>query len=349
MAQKLVDLIKNKLGDDEISEQEIEDRINIEDLKKIYDSIIDEYNSVENNNKMNDDDQRIRYLISIIKSLRRLTRAILANKMLLDHELYVVICNKLSDILVQWKNEQYLNQTKSEYFQNMVRLFYIFTCWRGGCEKETIEKIVLDEKFVKPIELCLSSINENNSLLLNDNMNNIRNFSNLIRNMESFCEYQSMDKSHLILLLNSIMNYIYINYDPNLLFFDLGYDKGINNKILDENQQEEKFCLLCQFESCLTIVSHNDIIIQSLISIICNMNLHKQVESDDSCGSASDLINEISGVLFEMIKDNEELLIMLKNHKTVKENLIGACFPIWAFNVPLVPSEKYSEENPDYF
>ncbi|CAF4703695.1 unnamed protein product [Rotaria sp. Silwood2] len=248
MAQKLVDLIKNKLGDDEISEQEIEDRINIEDLKKIYDSIIDEYNSVENNNKMNDDDQRIRYLISIIKSLRRLTRAILANKMLLDHELYVVICNKLSDILVQWKNEQYLNQTKSEYFQNMVRLFYIFTCWRGGCEKETIEKIVLDEKFVKPIELCLSSINENNSLLLNDNMNNIRNFSNLIRNMESFCEYQSMDKSHLILLLNSIMNYIYINYDPNLLFFDLGYDKGINNKILDENQQEEKFCLL---SSCL--------------------------------------------------------------------------------------------------
>ncbi|CAF4658972.1 unnamed protein product [Rotaria sp. Silwood1] len=207
MAQKLVDLIKNKLGDDQISEQEIEDRINIEDLKKIYDWIIDEYNSVEDNNKMNDDDQRIRYLISIITSLHRLTREVLANKMLLDHELYVVICNKLSDILVQWKNEH-----------------------------------------------------------------------------------------------------------------------------------------LCQFESCVSIVSHNDIIIQSLISIICNMNLHKQVESDDSCGSASELINEISGVLFEMIKDNEELLIMLKNHKTVKENLIGACFPIWAFNVPLVISQILTDD-----
>ncbi|CAF3468728.1 unnamed protein product, partial [Rotaria sp. Silwood2] len=75
-----------------------------------------------------------------------------------------------------------------------------------------------------------------------------------------------------------------------------------------------------------------------------NMNLHKQVESDDCCGSASDLINDISGVLFEMIKDNEELLIMLKNHKTVKENLIGACFPIWAFNVPLVISQILTDD-----
>jgi hypothetical protein len=141
-----------------------------------------------------------------------------------------------------------LNEIKSEYFQNIVGLFYIFTDWSGGCAKETIEKIVLDEKFVKPIELCLSSINENDSLLLNDNMNNIRNLSSLIQNMRSFCEYQSVDKSHLILLLNSIMNYIYINYDPNLLFFDLGYDKGINKKILDENQQDKKFCLL---SSCL--------------------------------------------------------------------------------------------------
>jgi len=112
MAQKLVDLIKNKLGDDEICEQEIHDRINIEDLKKIYDSIIDEYKSVGGNDKVNDDDQRTRYLISIITSLHRLSREILANKMLVDHELYVVICNKLSDILVQWKNELYLNEIK---------------------------------------------------------------------------------------------------------------------------------------------------------------------------------------------------------------------------------------------
>jgi hypothetical protein len=74
------------------------------------------------------------------------------------------------------------------------------------------------------------------------------------------------------------------------------------------------------------------------------MDLHKQVESNNSCGSASDLINDISGVLFEMIKDNEELLIMLKNHKTVKENLIGGCFPIWAFDVPLVISQILTDD-----
>jgi hypothetical protein len=91
MAQKLVDLIKNKLGDDELCGEEIKDVINIEDLKKTYDSIIDEYKSVGGIDKVNDDDQRTRYLISIITSLHRLSRKILANKMLLDHELYVVI------------------------------------------------------------------------------------------------------------------------------------------------------------------------------------------------------------------------------------------------------------------
>ncbi|CAF1399755.1 unnamed protein product [Rotaria sordida] len=407
MAQKLVDLIKNKLGDDEIYGQEIDDRINIEDLKKIYDSIIDEYKSVGDNDKVRDDDQRTRYLISIITSLHRLSRKILANKILLDHELYVVICNKLSDTLVQWKNEQNLNEIKSEYFQNIVQLFSKLTYWSGAGEKETIEKIVLDEKFVKPIELCLSSINENDSLLFNNNMNNIHNFSNLIRNMEFFCEYQSMDKSHLILLTNSIMNYIYINYEPNLILFDLDYDKGINKKILNQDQQDMKYDLLsscleyfrfycgkdrddvcqqfmdksfeklkqiieyaakqihewtgritariqsnvivvlnnfCLYESCLSIISHDDIIIQSLISIICNMDLYNQVDPESSCGSASDLINDISHVLLEMIKDNKELLIMLKNHKTVKENLIGRCFPIWAFNVPSLISQILTDD-----
>ncbi|CAF4053745.1 unnamed protein product, partial [Rotaria sordida] len=257
MAQKLVDLIKNKLGDDEIYGQEIDDRINIEDLKKIYDSIIDEYKSVGDNDKVRDDDQRTRYLISIITSLHRLSRKILANKILLDHELYVVICNKLSDTLVQWKNEQNLNEIKSEYFQNIVQLFSKLTYWSGAGEKETIEKIVLDEKF-----------------------------------------------SNVIVVLNN-------------------------------------FCL---YESCLSIISHDDIIIQSLISIICNMDLYNQVDPESSCGSASDLINDISHVLLEMIKDNKELLIMLKNHKTVKENLIGRCFPIWAFNVPSLISQILTDD-----
>ncbi|CAF1459831.1 unnamed protein product, partial [Rotaria sordida] len=165
------------------------------------------------------------------------------------------------------------------------------------------------------------------------------------------------------------MNYIYINYEPNLSLFDLDYDKGINKKILNQDQQDMKYDLLsscleyfrfycgkdrddvcqqfmdksfeklkqiieyaakqiqewtgritariqsnvivvlnnfCLYESCLSIISHDDIIIQSLISIICNMDLYNQVDPESSCGSASDLINDISHVLLEMIKDNKE-------------------------------------------
>lgn len=128
---------------------ETEQLTTVERLQKIYN---------ESSSKSKD------YLIDIFNQLEKVNVSILTDPLIVNHEFYSFITNKLQDLLILWDEEEHLTQSDSALFHHIVQILY---------------KIKSSpNQLIQSIEKCLKEIAKHGKFL--NNKNNIENFSNLV-------------------------------------------------------------------------------------------------------------------------------------------------------------------------
>lgn len=102
--------------------------------------------------------------MDIFNQLENIDASVLTDPLIINHEFYSLIINKLQNLLILWSEEDHLTECDSDLFHPIIRVL---------CKMQ-----LSPDQLIQPIEKCLTEISTNGKLL--NNNDHIIDFSNLI-------------------------------------------------------------------------------------------------------------------------------------------------------------------------